>query len=223
MCTALSRSTFDPGAIVHLIDIPCCSGSTSTLRRGLGGATSEKQLRRRPTGLGPQDAGCQQVCSHRPSDLILPAHVCWWTPQPRSVDSTESTLVARAGVYRSARLWARWNRAALLPRVVPLKLGYRARKRVVWASGHKRLRVRCQGHCWPSGRSGAGWGRSQGLPWVGGGLGGALRRQGRRSSRGRLSRAYPPWAASPRSSAWRGGGVKIGKIYGTVFFRLRIV
>ena len=32
---------------------------------------------------------------------------------------------------------------------------------------------------WPSGRSGAGWGRSQGLPWVGGGLGGALRRQGR--------------------------------------------
>ena len=80
-----------------------------------------------------------------------------------------------------------------------------------------------QGHCWPSGRSGAGWGRSQGLPWVGGGLGGALRRRRRRSSRGRLFRAYPPWAASPRSSAWRGGGVKIGKVYGTVFFRLRIV
>ena len=127
----------------NLIDIPCCRGWTSTLRRGLGGATSEKQLRRRPTGLGPQDAGCQQVCSHRPSDLILPAHVCWWTPQPRSVDSTESTRIARAGVYRSARLWARWNRAALLPRVVPLKLGYRARKRVVWSSGHKRLRFGC--------------------------------------------------------------------------------
>ena len=29
-----------------------------------------------------------------------------------------------------------------------------------------------------------------------GGLGGALRRQGRRSSPGRLFRAYPPWAAS---------------------------
>jgi hypothetical protein len=66
-----------------------------------------------------------------------------------------------------------------------------------------------QGDCWPSGRSGAGWGRSQGLPWVGGGLGGALRHQGRRSSRGRLFRAYPPWAASPRSSAWRGGATQI--------------
>jgi len=137
--------------------------------------------------------------------------------------ATESTRIARAGVYRSARLWARWNRAALAPRVVPLKLGYPARRRVVWSSGRERLRVGSQGHCWPSGRSGAGWGRSQGLPWVGGGLGGALRRQRRRSSRGRLFRAYPPWAASPRSSAWRGGGVKIGKVYGTVFFRLRIV
>ena len=72
-------------------------------------------------------------------------------------------------------------------------------------SGRKRRRVGCQGHWWPSGRSGAVWGRSQGLPWVEGGLGGALRRQGRRSSRARLFRAYPPWAASPRSSAWRGG------------------
>jgi len=57
--------------------------------------------------------------------------------------ATESTLIARAGVYRSARLWARWNRAALPLRVFPLKLGYPARKRVVWASGRKRLRVGC--------------------------------------------------------------------------------
>jgi hypothetical protein len=57
--------------------------------------------------------------------------------------ATESTLIARAGVYRSARLWARWNRAALPPRVLPLKLGCPARKRVVWASGRKRLRVGC--------------------------------------------------------------------------------
>ena len=57
--------------------------------------------------------------------------------------ATESTLIARAGVYRSARLWARWNRAALAPRVVPLKLGCRARRRVVWSSGRERLRVRC--------------------------------------------------------------------------------
>ena len=143
MSTAVSRSTFDLPVFLHLIDIPCCSGSTSTLRRALGGATPEKQLRRRPTGLRPQDAGCQQVCSHRPSDLILPAHVCWWTPQPRPSIATESTLIARAGVYRSARLWARWNRAALPPRVVPLKLGYPARRRVVWSSGRERLRVAC--------------------------------------------------------------------------------
>ena len=57
--------------------------------------------------------------------------------------ATESTLIARAGVYRSARLWARWNRAALPPRVVPLKLGYPARRRVVWSSGRERLRVAC--------------------------------------------------------------------------------
>ena len=42
--------------------------------------------------------------------------------------ATESTRIARAGVYRSARVWARWNRAALPPRVIPLKLGCPARK-----------------------------------------------------------------------------------------------
>ena len=185
----------------HLIDIPCCSGSTSTLRRALGGARSSFDIQHCRTGAGHLGTGDQQVCSHLARGSTRNPHALSRKPSRAPSIATESTLIARAGVYRSARLWARWNRAALPPRVVPLKLGCRARKRVVWSSGHKRLRIRCQGHCWPSGRSGAGWGRSQGLPWVGGGLGGALRRQGRRSSRGRLFRAYPPWAASPKSSA----------------------
>ena len=133
----------DTPVFLHLIDIPCCSGSTSTLHRALGGATSEKQLGCRPTGLGCEDTGCQQVCSHRTRCLTLPAYASEDIAGLAQSIATESTLVARAGVYRSARLWARWNRAALAPRVVPLKLGCRARKRVVWSSGHKRLRVRC--------------------------------------------------------------------------------
>ena len=156
----------------NLIDIPCCSGSTSTLRRALGRARFSFDLARCSTGAARLGIGRQQVRSHPASGLSQRAQVKASSLAPSI--ATESTLVARAGVYRSARLWARWNRAALSPRVVQLKLGCRARKRVVWSSGHKRLRIRCQGHCWPSGRSGAGWGRSQGLPWVGGGLGGAL-------------------------------------------------
>ena len=132
------------------------------------------------------------------------------SPSPSLAQSraTESTRIARAGVYRSARLWARWNRAALQPRVFPLKLGYRARKRVVWSSGHKRLCIRCQGHCWPSGRSGAGWGRSQGLPWVGGGLGGALRRQGSDLRAADFSAPTPPGLQVPKVRPDRVGVLK---------------
>ena len=66
-----------------------------------------------------------------------------------------------------------------------------------------------QGHCWPSGRSGAGWGRSQGLPWVGGGLGGALRRQGRRASRaGDFSAPTPPGLQVPKVRPDRVGVLK---------------
>ena len=70
MSTAVSRSTFDLPVFVNLIDSPCCPGSTSTLRRGLGGATPEKQLGRRPTGLGREDTGCQQVCSGVAAHLL---------------------------------------------------------------------------------------------------------------------------------------------------------
>ena len=133
-------------------------------------------------------------------------------PALRAQVSTARRDCGRVGIaLRFRRAWSRSSSAT------PRAEGSSGRQ-VVSASAFA-----AQGHCWPSGRSGAGWGRSQGLPWVGGGLGGALRRQGRRSSRARLLRAYPPSAASPKSSAWRGGGVKIGKVYGTVFFRLRIV
>jgi len=57
-------------------------------------------------------------------------------------------------------------------------------------------------------------------------LGGALRRQGRRSSRGRLFRAYPPaLGCKSQKFGLEGWGVNIGNIYGTVtvFFRLKIV
>ena len=86
--------------------------------------------------------GRQQVRSHPASGL---SQLQKALGQLQSLDApsiaTESTLIARAGVYRSARLWARWNRAALPPRVLPLGLGCPARKRVVWASGRKRRRV----------------------------------------------------------------------------------
>jgi hypothetical protein len=113
--------------------------------------------------------------------------------------ATESTLIARAGVYRSARLWARWNRAALPPRVLPLGLGCPARKRVVWASGRKRHRVGCQGDWWPSGRSGAGWGRPQGLPWVGG------RPRWRSAAPGEAIFARPTFPRLQVPEVWLGG------------------
>jgi hypothetical protein len=75
------------------------------------------------------------------------------------------------------------------------------------ASPRSNLTLEC--HCWPSGRSvyrsGAGWGRSG--PWVGGGLCGALRRQGRRSSRRRHFRAYPPLGCKSQKFGLNGCGV----------------
>ena len=212
MSTAVSRSTFDLPVFVHLIDIPCCPGSTSMLRRRAWRARCSFDLARCSTGAARLGIGRQQVRSHPAPGLSQTAKAQVKQYSLAQSIATESTLVARAGVYRSARLWARWNRAALAPRVVPLKLGCRARKRVVWSSGRERLRVGSQGHCWPSGRSGAGWGRSQGLPWVGGGLGGALRRQRRRSSRGRLFRALsaptPPGLQVPKVRPDRVGVLK---------------
>jgi hypothetical protein len=225
MCTAVSRSTFDLPVFKNLIDIPCCSGSTSTLRRRAWRARYSFDIQHCRTGAGHLGTGDQQVCSHLAPGSTRKQHALSRKPSLAPSIATESTLVARAGVYRSARLWARWNRAALPSRVFPLKLGCRARKRVVWSSGRKRLRVGCPRPLLALRSLWGGLGTVPG-PSLGGRrprVGGALRRQGRRSSRGRLSRAYPPWAASPRSSAWRGGGVKIGNIYGTVFFRLRIV
>jgi len=201
--TAVSRSTFDTPCFLHLIDIPCCPGSTSMLRRRAWRARYSFDLARMRFGRARLGTGGRQVRSHPAPGLTQTAKAQVKQYSLAQSRATESTRIARAGVYRSARLWARWNRAALPPRVLPLKLGCPARKRVVWSSGRKRLRYGCQGHCWPSqvalGRAGDG---PRAFPaWVGGGLGGALRRQGRRSSRGRLFRAYPPWAASPKSSA----------------------
>jgi hypothetical protein len=107
-----------------------------------------------------------------------------------SIACTESTLIARAGVYRSARLWARWNHAALPPRVLPLGLGCPARKRAVWAcrqvvSAAALAAKAIGGPQVALGRAGDG---PRAFPGWEAGLGGALRRQGRRSSRGRLSR-----------------------------------
>ena len=77
----------DTPCSVHLIDIPCCSGSTSTLHRALGGARSSFDLGRRPTGHGPQDTGCQQVCSHPAAHLPTVTHVCWPTNSRPVTDS----------------------------------------------------------------------------------------------------------------------------------------
>ena len=133
----------DTPVFLHLIDIPCCSGSTSTLRRGLGGARYSFDIQHCRTGAGHLGTGDQQVCSHLAPGSTRNSHALSRKPSLAQSIATESTLIARAGVYRSARLWARWNRAALPPRVVPLKLGYPARRRVVWSSGRERLRVAC--------------------------------------------------------------------------------
>ena len=143
MCTAVSRSTIDTPCSGNLIDIPCCRGWTSRLRRALGGAKYSFDIQHCRTGAGHLGTGDQQVCSHLAPGSTRNPHALSRKPSLAPSIATESTLIARAGVYRSARLWARWNRAALPPRVIQLKLGCRARKRVVWSPGHKRLRIRC--------------------------------------------------------------------------------
>jgi hypothetical protein len=75
--------------------------------------------------------------------------------------------------YRSARLWARFGIALRRRRAGGADRDRLRRPRVKGSSGplgvtgRKRRRVGCQGHWWPSGRSGAGWGLSQGLPCAG--------------------------------------------------------
>jgi len=64
MCTAVSRSTFDLACFLHLIDIPCCPGWTSTLRRGLGGARYSFDLARDAGRLATLGTGGRQVRSH---------------------------------------------------------------------------------------------------------------------------------------------------------------
>ena len=124
-------------------------------------------------------------------------HVCTRRPISQIPTST-----ARADVGRSAHLRARCDRAAMALAGCALGRSAPRSKGSTGARSRGAQRLAAKRHCWPSGRSGAGWRRSQGLPWVGGGLGGALRRQGRRSSFADFSAACPPSAASPRSLAW---------------------
>ena len=110
------------------------------------------------------------------------------------------TCLVRAGVRLSARLWARCDRAATARAGCALARGAPRAKGSTGAMSRGAAKRGCPVTLVASGRSGAGWGWSQGLPLVRGGLGGALRRQGRRFSSGDFSAACPPWAASPRSS-----------------------
>jgi hypothetical protein len=100
-------STFDPPCFVNLIDIPCCPSSTSTLRRGLGGARYSFDLARMRFGRARLGTGRQQVRSHPASGLSQLQKALGQLQSLAPSIATESTLIARAGVYRSARLWAR--------------------------------------------------------------------------------------------------------------------
>ena len=208
----------------NLIDIPCCPGSTSTLRRALGRARFSFDLARCSTGAARLGISRQQVRSHpapgltqRPKAQVKAIASLSREPlSPPSLRAQVSTArrdCGRVGIaLRFRRAWSRSSSAT------PRAEGSSGRQ-VVSASALALKAI--AGPQVALGRAGDG---PRAFPgWEAASVHGALRRQRRRSSRGRLSRAYPPWAASPRSSAWRGGGVKIGKVYGTVFFRLRIV
>ena len=141
---------------------------------------------------------------------ITPSDQASRSVRPASAESTSSSLqtafigalTPSTGVRRSARLRARCDRAAMALAGCALGRSAPRSKGSTGARSRGAQRLAAKRHWWPSGRSGAGWRRSQGLPWVGGGLGGALRRQGRRSSFGDFSAPCPPSAPSPRSLAW---------------------
>ena len=140
--------------------------------------------------------------SHRAPGFISLARALCPIQRASPTMPLRPTSLVRAGVRRSASLRARCDRAAMALAGCALGRSAPRSKGSTGARSRGAQRLAAKRHWWPSGRSGAGWRRSQGLPWVGGGLGGALRRQGRRSSLADFYAAFPPWAASPRSSAW---------------------
>ena len=145
------------------------------------------------------------------------------TPQARSCAPLSPmplrpTCLVRAGVRLSARLWARCDRAATARAGCALARSAPRAKGSTGAMSRGAATHGCPVTLVASGRSGAGWGWSQGLPFVRGGLGGALRRKRRRFSFRDFSAACPPWSASPRSSAW----AEFCKISRKVSIRLRI-
>ena len=102
------------------------------------------------------------------------------------------TCLVRAGVRLSARLWARCDRAATARAGCALARSAPRAKGSTGAMSRGAATHGCPVTLVASGRSGAGWGWSQGLPLVKGGLGGALRRQRRRFSFRDFSAACPP-------------------------------
>ena len=146
--------------------------------------------------------GSQQVRSHRAPGQNGKQHAFSRKPSASSTMPLRPTSLVRAGVRRSASLRARCDRAATTLAGCALGRSAPRAKGSTGARSRGAQRLAAKRHWWPSGRSGAGWRWSQGLPLVGGGLGGALRRQGRRSSLADFSAPCPPSAASPRSSAW---------------------
>ena len=156
--------------------------------------------------------------SHRAPGNSRNQHALCRKPSASSPMPLRPTCLVRAGVRLSASLWARCDRAATARAGCALARSAPRAKGSTGAMSRGAAKRGCPVTLVASGRSGAGWGWSQGLPLVRGGLGGALRRQGRRFLLGDFSAACPPWSASPRSSAW----AEFCKISRKVSIRLRI-
>ena len=184
----------------------------------VGRAASTPSIQQLSDGIQQVGIGGHQVRSHRAPGQSRKIHALGRKSSASSPMPLRPTCLVRAGVRLSARLWERCDRAATARAGCALARSAPRAKGSTGAMSRGAATHGCPVTLVASGRSGAGWGWSQGLPFVRGGLGGALRRKRRRFSFRDFSAACPPRAASPRSSAW----AKFCKISRKVSIRLRI-